>query len=59
MTLAEKYKSVYDNGWSGIMVWMDPQKKDDGTYDWYRYDLTETAVNAMLEYVPEKIRPLG
>lgn len=59
MTLTEKYKSVYDNGWNGIMVWMDPQKKDDGTYDWYRYDLTEEATKAMLEYAPEKIRPLG
>lgn len=59
MTLSEKYKSVYDNGWNGIMVWMDPQKQDDGTYAWYRYDLTKTAVNDMAEYAPEKIHPLG
>lgn len=53
MSLTEKYKSVYDKGWNGIMVWMQTVEED---YVWYRYDLTKAAVNAMNEYIPEKLR---
>lgn len=58
MTLTEKYQTMYNNGWNGIMVWMEPVKQDDGTYQWYRYDLTQPAVKAMEEYIPEKVHPL-
>ena len=54
MSLTEKYKSVYENGWNGIMVWMQTVNED---YVWYRYDLTQPAVNAMNEYISDKIYP--
>lgn len=57
LTLTEKYTSAYDNGWNGVMVWMEP--RTDEELMWYRYDLTETATNAMYELIPEKIDPLG
>ena len=56
MSLTDKYKSVYDNGWCGIMVWMQPSGGDNV---WYSYDLTRVATNAMAEYIPDKIHPLG
>ena len=56
MTLTEEYKAAYDNGWNGVMVWMDPVEED---YSWYRYDLTRTATNAMYDYIPDKIYPIG
>ncbi len=56
MTLSEKYQSVYDNGWCGIMVWMDPSKDENV---WHEYGLTEKATNYMAEYIPEKVHPLG
>lgn len=60
MTCAEKYKSAYDNGWNGVMVWME--YRTDGTSGcdslWYRNDLTAEATKGMYEYVPEKIYPL-
>ena len=56
MSLTDKYKSVYDNGWCGIMVWMQPSGDDNV---WYAYDLTRVATNAMAEYIPDKIHPLG
>ncbi len=55
MTLTEKYKSVYDNGWNGIMVWMDPNEETV----WYEYGLTSEATSAMAELIPEKVFPLG
>lgn len=55
MTLTEKYQSTYDNGWNGIMVWMQTEEDES----WYRYDLTKTAVNAMAKQIPEKIDPLN
>ena len=55
MSLTEKYKSVYENGWNGIMVWMQSTDED---YVWYGYDYTREATSAMAEYIPEKIRPL-
>ncbi len=55
MSLTEKYKSVYENGWNGIMVWMQSTDED---YVWYGYDFTREATSAMAEYIPEKIRPL-
>lgn len=57
MTLPEKYKSLYDNGWNGILVWMQTDDKEDQV--WYRYDLTKAATNAMFDYIPEKIYPNG
>jgi hypothetical protein len=56
MTLTEKYKSMHDNGWNGLMVWMEYQEDDES---WYCYDLTQEATNAMAEYVPDEIHPLG
>ncbi len=55
MSLTEVYRTSYEKGWSGVMVWM--QTEDDGS--WYRYDLTETATNAMYELIPEKVDPKG
>ncbi len=55
MSLTEKYKSVYENGWNGIMVWMQSTDED---YVCYGYDYTREATSAMAEYIPEKIRPL-
>lgn len=54
---SEKYKEAYDNGWNGVLVWMDPSEDDET--GWYRYDLTQEATNAMAEYIPEKVHPLG
>lgn len=60
MSCAEKYKSAYDKGWNGVMVWME--YRTDGTSGcdslWYRNDLTSEAAKGMYEYVPEKIYPL-
>lgn len=56
MSLEDKYKSVYENGWDGIMVWMQTTNAD---YVWYRYDLTQPATNGMAELIPEKIYPNG
>ena len=55
MTLTEKYQNAYENGWCGVMVWM--QTEEDKS--WYRYDLTEVATNAMAKLIPEKIDPLN
>ena len=57
MSLPDKYKSMYDKGWNGILVWMEPRKDEEPM--WYRYDLTREATNALFEYIPEKIDPLG
>lgn len=57
MALPEKYKSMYDNGWNGILVWMEPRKGEDPM--WYRYDLTREATNAMYDTIPEKIMPFA
>ena len=61
MTNAEKYKSAYDNGWNGVMLWMDYRTDGSSGCDslWYRYDLTQEATNSMYGIIPEKIYPLG
>ena len=61
MTCAEKYKSSYDNGWNGVMVWMEYRTDGSSGCDelWYRYDLTKEATNLMAELIPEKIHPLA
>lgn len=56
MTLTEVYRTSYEKGWGGIMVWMEWHDDDNS---WYRYDLTETATNAMYELIPEKVDPKG
>ena len=56
MTLSEKYKSLYDNGWNGVMVWMQTVDEEQV---WYGYDFTKAATNAMFDYIPEKIYPNG
>lgn len=56
MTLTEKYKSMHDKGWNGLMVWME--YREDEEKSWYCYDLTAEATNAMAEYVPDEIHPL-
>lgn len=55
MTLPEKYKSVYESGWNGIMVWMDPNEETG----WYEYGLTREATSAMAELIPEKVFPFA
>ncbi len=57
MSLSDKYKSMYDKGWNGILVWMEPRKGEEPM--WYRYDLTQKATNDLYAYIPEKIDPLG
>lgn len=54
LSLSDKYKDLYNNGWSGILVW----SQTDGTEDvWYGYSNTSKATKAMYEYVREKIYP--
>ncbi len=53
-SLSEKYRAVYDNGWNGIMVWMQSGNTDPV---WYRYDLTKEAANSIASYIPDKIHP--
>lgn len=55
MTLYEKYRSAYENGWQGVMVWMQTQED----MSWYRYDLTEAAAYEMYSLIPDKVDPLG
>ncbi len=57
MDLTEKYTALHDSGWSGLLVWMEP--RPDEELMWYRYDLTAEATNAMADYIPEKIYPIG
>ena len=57
MSLTEKYKALHDNGWQGLLVWMEPRADEE--LMWYCYDLTKEATNAMAEYIPEKIHPIG
>ncbi len=57
MSLTEKYKSVYENGWNGIMVWMQSIPEQD--YAWYGYDFTKASTSAMAEYIPEVGRLQG
>ena len=57
MTDTEKYKSAHDNGWDGVMVWMEYRADEEKS--WYCYDLTTAATNAMAEYVPNEIHPIG
>lgn len=59
MTAAEKYENSYNNGWNGVMTWMDPHKNENDEYEYYKYDLTAAASNRMNEIAPEKIHPLG
>ncbi len=59
ISLTEKYKMTYENGWNGLMVWMEPREKTEEETGWYRYDLTKTAVNAMRDMIPQKVDPLG
>ncbi len=56
MSAAEKYRAAYDNGWSGVMVWMEYRTDGSSGCDelWYRYDLTREATNAMAEYIAEQ-----
>lgn len=55
MNLTEVYKTAYDKGWNGVMVWMEPNEETG----WYRYDLTKQATNDFYEYQPEKVKPIG
>lgn len=60
MTLSEKYRSMHDNGWEGMLVWMQSDtEQDDVESVWYRYDLTKEATNSMAEYIYDKIYPIG
>ena len=57
MTLTEIYKSMYDHGWCGMLVWMETHFDEDPI--WYGYNLTREATNAMYDYIPDKLFPLG
>lgn len=57
MTLPELYKSSYENGWNGILVWMEPRDGEDPM--WYCFDLTAEATNEMADYAFDKIYPIG
>lgn len=59
MTCEEFYQSAYENGWSGVLVWMEYRTDGSSGCDelWYRYDLTKVATNAMNELIPGKIYP--
>lgn len=61
MSAAEKYRSSYEKGWNGVMVWMEYRSDGSSGCDsmWYRYDLTQEATRGMLETIPEKVFPLG
>lgn len=56
MSLTEVYRTSCEKGWNGVMVWMEWREDENG---WYRYDLTETATNAMYDLIPEKVDPKG
>lgn len=58
LTSAQKYEYCFNNGWNGVMTWMDPQKSGE-SYEYYKYDLTASATNHMNELIPEKVHPLG
>lgn len=58
LTAADKYKLAYDNGWNGVMTWMDPVV-DGENYSWYKYELTAEATNSMAETAYDKIYPIG
>ncbi len=58
LTTAQKYEYCYNNGWNGVMTWMDPKESGD-SYEYYKYDLTASATNHMNELIPEKVHPLG
>lgn len=53
--LTEKYEIAYENGWQGLMVWME--RKEDGT--WYEYGLTQAATSAFAEKHKDLVYPLG
>ena len=55
MTVEQMYKSSYEKGWQGVMVWMQTQNDKS----WYEYDLTVAGTNAMKELIPEEIDPLN
>ncbi|MCD7730344.1 MAG: cellulase family glycosylhydrolase [Oscillospiraceae bacterium] len=59
MSAADKYSFAYGKGWNGVMTWMDPVLGDDGTYTWYKYDLTAEATNAIAETAYDKVYPIG
>lgn len=58
MTTSQKYENCFNNGWNGVMTWMDPQDNGSG-YEYYKYDLTAAASNHMNELIPQKIHPLN
>ncbi len=57
MSLPKVYKSAYDNGWNGVLVWMQPNEEDET--GWYRFDLTKEATNKISEEIFDKIYPIG
>ncbi|MBQ8780084.1 MAG: cellulase family glycosylhydrolase [Oscillospiraceae bacterium] len=57
ISVADKYVKAYENGWNGVMIWMDP--KQENPYGWYEYELTQSATNKMYELIPELIYPEG
>lgn len=57
ISVTDKYLKSHENGWNGVMVWMEP--RDDEETGWYRFDLTAAATNKMAETIPDKIYPNG
>lgn len=52
MSLPDKYRSVYDNGWNGLMVWIQTIDCDK---TWHGYPATAEATRQMAEYISDKI----
>lgn len=57
ISLPDLYKSTCDNGWNGLLVWMEP--REDEEQMWYCYDLTSEATNSMADYIKDRIYPIG
>ena len=59
MSCKDKYESCYNNGWNGVMAWMEYRSDGSSGCDsmWYRYDLTQEATHRIYELIPEKIFP--
>lgn len=57
LTLSEIYRTMYDNGWDGVLVWMESHFDQDPV--WYEYALTAEATNSMADYIYDKIYPIG
>lgn len=54
-SLTEKYEIAYENGWQGVMVWMQSQED----HSWYEYGLTQEATQAFEKNHTDLVYPNG